>query len=157
MTRHQFDVFADYFQFYLQDDDAQLGDLSEAWTPEAVARLLAVAAGAVGVGTVRNSNVPVTVEVHDSEPAAELQSWDHIAECDLKVTSGRIVVAGCTDYFPDAARISVPAGLYRVRACYGGLDSLSEDGVDGSDRYQVQIWPAPNPGPVRVVKQRRLS
>lgn len=56
MTRHQFDVFADYFQFYLQDDDTQLGDLSEAWTPEAVDRLLAVVAGAVGVGTVRNTD-----------------------------------------------------------------------------------------------------
>ena len=154
MTRHQFDVFADYFQFYLQDDDTPLGDLSEAWTPEAVDRLLAVAAGAVGVGTVRNTDVPVTIEVHDGEPGAEPQSWDHVTECDLEVKSGRIVVAGCTDYFPDAARISVPAGLYRVRACYGGLDSLSDDGLDGSDHYRVQIWPTPSPGGVRVVKRR---
>ena len=52
MTWHQFDAFADYFQFYLQDDGMQLGDLSEVWTPAAVDRLIAVAAGAVGVHTV---------------------------------------------------------------------------------------------------------
>jgi hypothetical protein len=157
MTQHRFELFADYFQFYLQDDDQELGNLAEAWTPEAVDRLLAVAVGTVGIGTVRNMDVPVTVEVHDGEPQPELESWDHIAECDLEVKSGRVVVAGCTDYFPDAARIPVAPGLYRVRASYGGLDSLSEDGLEGSDRYRVQIWPSRGPGTVLVVKQRSRS
>jgi hypothetical protein len=55
--RFEFKLFADYFQFYLQDERAG-GDLSESWTQEAVDRLLATAPGTIGVGTVRNMDVP---------------------------------------------------------------------------------------------------
>jgi hypothetical protein len=58
------------------------------------------------------------------------------------VTSGRLVVAGCTDYFPDAARIDVPPGSYRARIYSGNLNSLSDDGLDGDDHYRVALWNA---------------
>ena len=54
-------ILADYYQFYIQDDDVKFGDLSDAWTPEAVSRLLAVAPHTVGIGTVRNTKVAVSV------------------------------------------------------------------------------------------------
>ena len=101
VRRYQYELFADYFQFYLQDESVK-GDLSDSWTPEAVDRLLALAPGTVGVGTVRNMTVPVTVEVLNEPPPDDSDSWDHLVECTLEVSSGRIVVAGCTDYFPDA-------------------------------------------------------
>lgn len=157
MTRHEFSLFADYFQFYVQDDYEGIGDLSEAWTPEAVDRPLAVAPGTVGVGTARNMTVPVAIEIHSSEPVEELQSWDHVTECDLQVKSGRIVVGGCTDYLPEAARVPLPPDLYRVRISYGDLDSLSDDGLEGSDHYLLQIWPVLAPRGVCVLKRRRLS
>jgi len=152
MRRFEYNLFADYFQFYLQDESAE-GDLRDSWTEEAVARLLALAPGAVGVGTVRNVNVPVAVEVLDVEPDSDLDSWDHVTECSLEVATGRIVIAGCTDYFPDAARIEVEPGTYHARISYGSLDTLSEDGLDGNDHYRVQLWQATAIGP-RVLKQR---
>lgn len=100
---HSYRIFADYFQFYLQDE-AATGDLSESWGDEAVDRLLAVAPGTVGVGTVRNTEVPVTLEVFASEPPLRTADYDHIVECSLAVESDRLVIAGYTDYFPDAAR-----------------------------------------------------
>jgi hypothetical protein len=152
MQTHKFDLFADFFQFYLQDE-AATGDLSNGWDAEAVERLLAVAPGTVGVGTVRNMDVPVLVELLDSEPQGDLELWDHVTECSLAVPSGRIVIAGCTDYLPDAARISVAPGSYRVRVSYGSLDSLSEDGLDGDDHYRVQLWPAAA-ADLKVLKRR---
>lgn len=152
MRRFEFDLFADYFQFYLQDEAAD-GNLGESWTMEAVERLLALAPGTVGVGTVRNTNVPVAVEVHDAEPGSDIDSWDHVTECSFKVPTGRIVIAGCTDYFPDAARIEVKPGTYRARISYGALRTLSKNGLDGSDHYRVQLWQATEIEP-RVVKQR---
>ena len=152
MRRFEYKLFADYFQFYLQDESFK-GDLSESWTPEAVDRLLAVAPGTFGVGTVRNMNVPVVVEVTDTEPDANLDAWDHVNECSLEVSSGRVVIAGCTDYFPDAARIEVLPGSYRARVYYGNLSSLSDDGLDGDDRYKVILWRAA-PAPEQVLKQR---
>jgi hypothetical protein len=142
MLRREFELFADYFQFYLQDDDIRLGDLSDAWTEEAVNRMLAVAPGVVGIGTARNMTVSVALEVLVAEPAADFDTWEHVVEGGLQVSSGRLVVAGCTDYFPDAARIPAPAGTYRVRVSFRGLTTLSEDGLDGDDRYRVQLWPA---------------
>src|ERR1051326_8074250 len=130
-------LFADYFQFYIQDELA-VGDLSSSWTEEAMSRLLAVAPGTIGVSTVRNGDVPVTIEIHSQEPDNDLARWDHVVEATLDVTSGRIVVAGCTDYFLDAKRIDVPSGSYRARVSYGALDTVSEDGRRGEDHYRSE-------------------
>jgi hypothetical protein len=110
---HTFNLFADHFQFYLQDE-AIGGDLSNSWTDEAVSRLLAVAPGTVGVRTVRNLEVPVTVEVLASEPPLNMMAYDHIVEGSLSAHGRNLVLAGCTDYFPEAARIHIEPGDYRV-------------------------------------------
>jgi len=148
----EFNLFADYFQFYIQDEAVD-GDLSDAWSDEAVDQLFAVGPGVVGIGTVRNMDVPVTVEILAAEKPVDLAEWDHVVECTLVTESANLVVAGCTDYFPDVARIAIAPGTYRLRACYAGLDTLSDDGLEGNDRYHLQLWPAPAIEPV-VLKQR---
>lgn len=152
MKSFELALFADYFQFYVQDEPVS-GDLSEAWTEEATDRLLAVAPGTVGIGTVRNMDVPVEVQVRDSEPDDDFAEWDHVVEASVDIASGRMVVAGCTDYFPDAMRIEVSPATYRVRVCYGALGTVSANGLEGDDRYRLQLWPAPSSG-VRILKQR---
>ena len=129
------------------------GNLSDSWTEEAVKRLLALTPGTIGVGTVRNTLVPVDVEVRDSSPNEDPEMWDQLNECSIEVPSGRIVVAGCTDYFPEAVRLAVPPDTYRARICYGDLDTLSQDGLEGNDHYKVVLWPSP-PGDMRILKQR---
>ena len=146
MKRLNLRLFADYRQFYLRDEAAD-GDLSESWTEEATARLLALAPGTVGVGTARADEVDTAVEVHEAEPPVELAEWDHVAECGIDAPTGRIVVAGCTDYFPDAARIDVEPGRYRVRVCGVGLEATEAD-----DRYLIQLWPGGG-SDVRVLKR----
>ncbi|HSS49401.1 MAG TPA: hypothetical protein VLX28_10675 [Thermoanaerobaculia bacterium] len=153
MTEYHYELFADHHQFSLEDEGAK-GDLSTSWTPEAVAKLLALAPGVIGVGTVRAMTVPVTVEVRAAEPAVEGSDWDQVNEASLEVKSGRIVVLGGTDYLPGAARIPVSPGWYRARLYYGGLNTLSADGLKGKDHYKVVLWPAPAAAP-RTLKQRR--
>ena len=149
--RYEFQLFADYHQFYIQDEPAD-GNLSEAWTPDAVERLLAIAPGVIGIGTVRNTNVPVTIDVLDEEPVKEFDESDQVVECSISISSGIIVVAGCTDYFSDAARIRIQPGDYRVRANFSRLKSVLQDGLTGGDRYHLQIWRAPI-ADVAVLKQ----
>lgn len=143
MQHRDLELFADYSQFYLQDEPAS-GDLSDAWTEDAVERLLAVAPGVVGVGTITNGNVPVAIQVLEHEPAQSGTSYDQINECSLEVAEGPLVVAGCTDYFPEAARIPIAAHTYRVRVSYR---------LSGEESYLVQLWPAPAIDPI-VVKAR---
>jgi hypothetical protein len=150
--RHHFDLFADYHQFYLQDEPAG-GNLGDSWTQEATDRLLAITDGTIGVGTVRNMTVPVDIEVLDAAPNDSFKDWDQVNECSINVKSGRVVIAGCTDYFPDAARIQVAPAMYRVRIYYGKLDTLSENGLEGEDHYRVVLWPG-DPTPPVVLKQR---
>ena len=61
-------LFAEHYQFYFQDDDIQLGYLSDAWTQIAVDRMLAIVPGAVGVSTALKTNVPVIIEVSIAHP-----------------------------------------------------------------------------------------
>lgn len=154
MQQHHFQVFADYHQFYVQDDDPSFGDLSKAWSEEAVARLLAVAPHVVGVGTVRNTHVPVTVEIHDTRPQLDLEAWDRVNLVSLAIDTGRLVVAGCTGYFPDAARIDVTAGTYEVLVCYAGLRSVSADGLTGNDTYHLYLYPGKDQE-IQVLKSTR--
>ncbi len=152
MKRLALTLFADYFQFYLQDERAK-GDLSDSWTEQAVVDMLALAPGTIGVGTVRNMNVPVVVEILDEAPSENLDAWDHVTECSIEIPSGRLVVAGCTDYFPDAQRIDVAPGSYRARIFYGRLDGISPNGLDGDDHYKVSLWPHKSKNP-SVLKRR---
>jgi hypothetical protein len=46
--RFECELFADYFQFYLQDENASSDELSNLWTQEAVNRLLTVGPGRMG-------------------------------------------------------------------------------------------------------------
>jgi len=135
-------LFADYFQFYIQDEKAD-GDLSDKWTEVATQRFLAVTDGTIGIGTVRNMDVPVTVKIFDGKPRFEESLKGivgRINECDLEVKSGKIVVAGCTDYFPDARRIELGNGIYRARIYYVNMDKISDDGLSGEDCYEVHLW-----------------
>jgi hypothetical protein len=149
--KQTFEIFADYFQFYIQDDNETVGSLEDAWTQEAVDRDLAVAPYVVGIGTARNTIVPVTVEVTDEAPTGSLDPWDRINHCSISVPSGRLVIAGCTDYFPDAPRITVRPGDYQVRVFYANLTRLADDGLSGEDCYRIVLWPG-EPCPVTVLK-----
>jgi hypothetical protein len=144
MQKIELTLFADYHQFYLQDDDIRFGDLSNAWTPEATEQLLAVADHVVGVGTIRSMNVSVHIAIENQLPDLDLSEWDRVNRASLACDTGRIVVAGCTDYFPDAKRLEVVPGVYDVLVGYRNLQSLSEDGLDGDDSYHVFLAPQQN-------------
>ncbi|RDJ27161.1 hypothetical protein DWF00_09175 [Bosea caraganae] len=135
-------IFADYFQFYVQDEAAN-EDFGEKWTDESVERQLAVAEFSAAIGTARNMTVPVVLSVHAEAPAEDFAEWDMVNECSISVRSDTLIIAGCTDHLPNAPRVPIAPGTYRVRVSYSGLDSLSEDGVEGDDFYRLQLWPAP--------------
>jgi len=139
LIRKSYRIFADYFHFYIQDESA-VGDLANSWNKEATANSLAIADGIIGIGTVRNMEVPVEIVINEKEPIDNIDEYDKINECSIEIKSEKIVIAGCTDYFPEAERIKMDNGIYTVRIYYKNLDSLSEDGLDGDDTYKVVMW-----------------
>lgn len=137
---HTFNVFADYFQFIVQDEAAS-DDFAKIWTPEALSANVAFGRYAVCPGTLRNVDVPVEVAVLDSDPSIELGSVDHAVEGSVQIPSGRVVVMSCTQYFPDASRFSVAPGVYCVLAVMTGLATIQNEWEPADDKYTVYLWP----------------
>ncbi|MBK9033034.1 MAG: hypothetical protein IPL61_17500 [Myxococcales bacterium] len=101
---------------------------------QAVEDRVASAAGVVGIGTEAVDDVRVTIEVHAAPPADDAAAWDHVTLASLAVTDGAVAVLGCTDYLPDARRVQVAPGTWRVRASHRGL-------AKGPEQIRVQLWP----------------
>lgn len=143
-------IFADYHQFYLTDADGG-SDLPIDYTEDEFRDRIAGADGVLVVTTARNMTVPVRVELHDAAPEIDMEAADHVVLGSLR-TEGELIIAGCTDYLPDAARAKVPPGNLRAMVVFTGLGRLSEDGLDGEDRYVVHLWPSAETG-VTVLRQ----
>ena len=150
--QHSLDLFADYFQFYVCDGDFQT-DTGTLWDDATTDRMLAVGPDLIAIGTARNMDVPLTLEVSDSEPVSDISEWDQVIECALALPSGTVIAFGCTEVPDDAERFQVDPGSYLARVSYGNLADLSDDGLEGNDRYRVQLWPGKADG-VIVVKRR---
>jgi hypothetical protein len=149
MQQQAFNLFADYFQFYLWDAEINPEAPTE-WDEADVQRRLKVAPHVVVVCPIRNMTVPVEVQVHDEEPAYDPNQWDHIAECSLDLLSGKLQVHECTG--GSVGHFTVSPGTYRVRAFYGALDTLRNNALDGDDHYLVVLWPG-TATELKVIKQ----
>jgi hypothetical protein len=142
-------LFADYHQFYLADEIAKLPEMD--YAAEDLRARIATSEHGLVVFTVRNMDVQVRVELHCEEPRIDREEANHIVMGSFR-TSGRIVIAGLSDWAPEAARASVPPGALRAMVIFTGLDTLSEDGLDGDDRYVVHLWPGEGIG-ITVLRQ----
>jgi hypothetical protein len=132
-------LFADYFQIYMADALSE-PLLPEVWTDVDVERRLLAADGVVVMSTARNMSVPVAVHALGKAPEDLIAEADHVVIAPLTST-GRLGLAGCTDYWPDAQRFDVPPGPLTLLFRSYGLATLSEDGLDGRDRYEIVLWP----------------
>jgi hypothetical protein len=150
ISRH-FDVFADYFQFYVCDAAFQTDP--GLWDEAATERMLALGPDLIAVGTARNMTVPVDVEILNASPALDVDDWDQVIDCGVSLPSGNLIVFGCTENSDDAERLGIEPGDYAARISYANLGALSDDGLEGDDRYRVQLWRAPPP-PITVLKAR---
>lgn len=151
-TIHELSVYADYNSFFLIDEDAKVPGPKDGWIGEVIKDLISARPGAVAMGTVRRMTVPVTIAVSAHAPEVDLQPWDHVTEASITTTTGVLLVLGPIDQSEKAPRITVSPGTYRIRFSAGGFNTLSEDGLDGDDKYHIAIWPS-EPESVRVLKR----
>ena len=120
------------------------------WTERDGADRAKIAEGVFVCCPVRNMTVPVEIGIWKEAPEIDYDAWQHVVEAPL-VTQGTIEVEECTGYASLAA-FTVEPGAYTIRALYRGLDTLSNDGLDGGDFYEVQIWKGPCAG-LKVIRR----
>lgn len=155
MDQEQIDisVFAEHFQFYVQDADTD-NLLSIYWDEISRENLFAVSDEIIGIATVRNMEVPITISFIDKEPKDEdLEEWDHVVQSYLTVKSGRLLVTGPTSADEDSWTQEVEPGIYGVRAYYGMLDEVDAEGFEGDDFYKVALWKTDKPPETEVLKR----
>jgi hypothetical protein len=143
MARYYFNVLADYFMIDLLDDGA---DWPEPIVKEEdVSDRVIVSDGAITLMTARNMSVPLLLEIGASPPGetvySDIETWDHVVECSIRIKSGRLAIWGNGEYYPDCPKVGVEPGIYQARIFHGGLTTLSEDGLDGNDVYWVLLTP----------------
>ncbi|MFC3691303.1 hypothetical protein ACFOWB_03630 [Chenggangzhangella methanolivorans] len=142
------ELFADYHQIYVADSKLDfVADYPTQWTDEILAQGVNPGPGVVIVCTARDMNTAFRVELHESEPAIDLDAADHAAECGI-VTAGEIIVGGCTSHEGQDSPIAVPAGPLRALVVASGFGTISEDRFDGDDLYVVHLWPGESAGVV---------
>ncbi|MFB7116223.1 hypothetical protein [Streptomyces sp. NPDC056190] len=119
---------------------------------------LGVTEDALAIGTAVNITVAVSVHVLAEQPHDDSDDFDHVVEASLNLASGRLVVLGCTDYLPDAARFDMPAGWTRIRASRRNLaaavhaDIDSDEAPETTEQLRLQAWPAPYSQP-HIIKR----
>ncbi|MDW3646042.1 MAG: hypothetical protein R8P61_03190 [Bacteroidia bacterium] len=148
------ELFADYFQFYLQDEETA-EEIEDAWNKADLDRKLVVDKDQVIIGTARNMTVQVLLKIYYDPPPMSINSQhsiDKINECDIETASGNLVIAGCTDYYPEARRIRLEKDIYRLRIYYYNLSKLSEDGLEGEDFYEIHLWRTNKASGLKIIK-----
>ncbi|UUU44373.1 hypothetical protein [Streptomyces sp. NBC_00162] len=154
------ELFADYFQIHVLDDDSEATEtgIGDVWTEQAVLDGLGVAEHALAIGTAVNVTVDVTVGLLPGQPDDDSCDFDHVVEASLNLASGRLVVLGCTEYVPDAARFDMPAGWTRIRTSRRNLEAAAfpdldcEDEPEDMEEIRIQAWPAPHSQP-HIIKR----
>lgn len=147
--REAMEVFADYYQFYVQD--GQLNPPApEDWTDADIAHRVKAAPNVVVICPVRNMTVAVEVELHTSEPHFDASEVDHVVACSLAVPTGHLQVHECTG--GPVLNWQIDPGHYQLLALFYRLGTVSADGLDGDDRYRVLLWPGAERS-LRVVQE----
>jgi len=149
MISHDLELFADYHQFYIWDHGVN-PRAPEDYSEEDIQRMVKTAPKVIVIQPVRDMTVPVQIQIHESDPGCSPLQWDHIVECSLELPTGQLQVHESTG--GPKLDININAGTWRVRALFSGLDSISEDGLEGNDHYSIHLWPGAAM-PLHVVKQ----
>ncbi|MBY0357140.1 MAG: hypothetical protein K2W82_03990 [Candidatus Obscuribacterales bacterium] len=144
---HQVTVFADNFQFHIQDATAE-GEYPETLNDDLITSFLALGDKVVAIGTVRDLDVEVTIEIFDEpldqediEEEPDTDGFDQVAQCNIDLPSGRFFVAGPVEDIEHAKKIEVKPGSYGMRIFWKDLHSVDTVGFEGDDSYRIMMWP----------------
>lgn len=137
-------MHAAFRQTYLFDDVAS-PMYPEDITDADLERRIKVVPNLLAIYTPSDGETVVQVDLAQTRTKLDAAHWRHIVEAPLAVPYGRLVIANPESHLPDAARVSVAAGSYRVRVAGRGF------GEGEAQEYLLTLWPA-NDESVAVIK-----
>ncbi|ADD42961.1 hypothetical protein [Stackebrandtia nassauensis] len=151
-----------YGQLYLDGridpDEGAEPDLDNCFMGQTVGLMGAAIPGHLFVLTGTHSgSVPLTVEVHETEPSLDADAWEDVVEVSFESDADEVALI---EWDGDFQSLDLSPGSYRVRYLCRGMDAASgHDRFDDDpvvDEYLLQFWPAP-PQRDRIVKETSRS
>lgn len=143
---HELIVFADNFQVQIQDQKEEC-DFPESWNDSLLTQLYVAGDRVLGIGTVRDLDVELTIEVNsdrmddkDIYEDPDCSDYDHVVQCNIDFPSGELLISGSSE-IDEASKIIIPPGTYGLRIFWSNLDSTDELGFEGDDHYKIELWP----------------
>ncbi|MGN9795395.1 hypothetical protein ACTMTU_30440 [Streptomyces sp. OZ13] len=98
-------------------------------------------------------SVPITVELHGTEPPLDADVWEDVVEVSFRPVSDK---TGLVEWDGGWYALPVSEAPYRVRYHCRGMDEAGGAARDAGepvvDEYLLRLWPSP-PAPDRVVKE----
>jgi hypothetical protein len=136
LERIQAVVSASYSQYYVCDRDAEP---EPDFTTGGTGVIDAVGDWAfVATGT-QDGNIPLAVEVHDSQPSFG-DEWDDVVDVGMTLPSCELIVLNWAAGPAVVARLAPSGtGVYRVRLHVRGRDDARYG--DGSEEHLIAVWP----------------
>ncbi|GAA2401040.1 hypothetical protein [Nonomuraea africana] len=155
------DLWVHYGQAYLIDetDDAQgPEDLTDDHPDHPVGIIRAGDDHAFLLTGTHTGTVSFSIEVAESEPAADLNGYEDVVEVSFESEGGSVSLHDWEGEVHEIPELPAGPGWYRLRYHAAGMDEASDwtresaDDADGHgvDRYLLQIWPAAESEPVVV-------
>lgn len=131
-------VFANHYQFYLLDSNADPATDMPKWTDAATECGYVSNDQAIGVGTRAHLN-DHWVELYFDDDAPDTSGYDRAFHVDLQIASGRLSVQGLADMEDEVYSVDVPNGKYRVHvlAANLGVDQFSTGEINEEDDQEL--------------------
>jgi uncharacterized damage-inducible protein DinB len=140
MQSHSLHFFTEYYQFYVVDKSSPYKtDSDRFWTTEANEDRMAVEENLLGISVAKYAKIDVTVNLHDTKPKDNFESYDHIVEASIALPTGVLQIKNCTDN-EIQLELRLTPGIYTVRSCSAQLSTV--EGDEGNDFYVLDIYPS---------------
>lgn len=146
-------IFADYHQIIVGESYGYFNEDEIDWDEEAISSMLIAKEKYIVISCLRNLNVDFKLELLKTPPVLNPDYWNQIVICTINVSESKIEIFGVSESSEDYRIIYIPNGFYSLIVTYGNLDSVSFDGTEGMDNYNIFIWPSTEIIPKQVLKK----
>jgi len=142
MDNYNFVITADYHQFYIEDKSIVADSSKHLWTDEQIAARLSVCPHSIGIMTFREGKLPVQIIILDNpDYKIEAKGYDKVSKGEIRVPSQKLILSAPFSYRPDCPVILLNKEVYNIQVYYYGENTISEDGFEGNDYYEVYLIP----------------
>lgn len=158
VSSHELTPYASHMSIFLSDRERQTDVDYSGWhDAEVNLRRALVTPFQLQIATARYDVVPVHLRVLSGPPRLEPDAA-HIAEADLQIPSGKLVLHTVIDEWDSVPDIPVMPGRYRVRITYLPYSGTPLDGADADAPgdyldYRIDLWLSPEPTDPETVIQ----